>query len=270
MRHKVDDPSGPYYHQARLATIQGTGPAAVGDTLLAEHASVPDGARAADGTIRMLYVSGEDGAVHGGTVQGSSFVDEGFVRVDGIDGPNFLVDPDLTRLRDGRWLLAYFQGSLTPPRPGSGQLHDMCLAVGTSAKKFRSLGLLVQVPDGTDPSLARDGTTWYLAVSAGTRSLVYAAKAGRAFTEVGAVDGGVPELSVPAKGTLRIMVCGGGGPGIRALDSTNGGRTWTDVGTVVDAPPGTIVCDPSVVAGTDVVLYKTAAAMKTAPPPGPG
>ena len=79
---------------------------------------------------------------------------------------------------------------------------------------------------------------------------------GLAFSEITSVAGGVPELAIAPDGAVRLYVCSGP---IVAYRSTDQGRTWTRERTVVTSPFNghNIVCDPSLVAGAGLFVFKT-------------
>ena len=119
----------------------------------------------------------------------------------------------------------------------------------------------ISFPDGTqasDPSSVRlpDGT-WLMAMSLGQQTLMARSTDGLAFTREATLSlGGVPDLALLTDGSLRLYVCA---QGIVSYRSTDGGHGWTRETTVV--PPGfngkPIVCDPSLVAGAGLFVFKT-------------
>ena len=68
--------------------------------------------------------------------------------------------------------------------------------------------------------------------------------------------GGVPELALLDGGAVRLYVCA---QGIESYRSTDAGRTWTREGIVVGTSFNgrKIVCDPSLVAGAGMFVFKT-------------
>ena len=69
--------------------------------------------------------------------------------------------------------------------------------------------------------------------------------------------GGVPEVTTTADGRVRLYVCA---QGIDSYVSSDEGATWSRERTVVSgsATGSRIVCDPSMVAGTNQFVYKVA------------
>ena len=67
----INDTSGPYYHQAVIATT-GDGLTMTGAHQVLDHASVPDGVRRADGFTYVYYVNGVDGAVWVARIEGDT------------------------------------------------------------------------------------------------------------------------------------------------------------------------------------------------------
>jgi len=111
----------------------------------------------------------------------------------------------------------------------------------------------------TDPEIAPlpDGS-WLMALSMGQQTVLARSSDGYAFAVYDTVTvGGVPEVSTLADGRVRLYVCRNG---IESYLSGDRGVTWTRETTVV--PPGTlgkrILCDPSVVQGAGVFVFKTA------------
>lgn len=253
----VTDASGPFFHQVVAARTDD------GVTLrearrVLEHASVPDGVRLADGSIRIYYVNGAENGVFVARMDGDSVSPIGPIWIDGVLRPLGVVDPDAVRLPDGRIRLAYLAGF---GGPGSESPRAICLADSTDGERFTLVGAALTFPPGdptTDPSLVqlRSGA-WLMALSRGQTTVLARSGDGRTFTTGETLGfGGVPELSRLDDGRLRLYVCAAG---IESYVSSDDGSTWTREATVVNPPSGGgVVCDPSRVAGTDVFLYKTA------------
>lgn len=253
----IGDPGGPYYHQVVLGyTRDGLSLDSARQVL--DHASVPDGVRRADGTVLVYYVNGDGGAVWVARIENGRAVVLSPIAINGVSAPAGMVDPDATLLAGGTIRLAYF-GGLGPPNATTPRA--MCIADADDGVHFtvRSAALTYTTPELlTDPSLLQlaDGS-WLMAISAGQRTLITRSSDGLHFTrEATFAFGGVPELARAADGTTRLYVCAGG---IVAYRSTDGGRTWTREATVVG--PGfnghQIVCDPSLVAGAGMFVFKT-------------
>jgi hypothetical protein len=123
----VNDPSGPYYHQ--VAVGRTTDGRSVSDPVtVLDHASVPDGVRLVDGSLRVYYVNGADGGVWVARLDDSRATPLGPISIDGVQAPAGVADPDATALSDGRVRLAYLS-SFGPP--GSTRVRAMCLADST-------------------------------------------------------------------------------------------------------------------------------------------
>lgn len=254
----VLDPNGPYYHQVVLArTVDGV--TLTDARQILEHASVPDGVRLGDGSLRAYYVNGAEGCVWVARVEGETVTPIGPISLDGIVSPQGVVDPDALLLSDGRIRLFYL-GGFGPPN--SSQTRGICIADSSDGQRFSIVGRAIRFQDQelvTDPSVTplRDGS-WFMAVSRGQQTVTARSADGLAFTAESTLSvGGVPEVSALPDGRLRLYVCAGG---IESYASGDSGRTWQREATVVR--PGTggakIVCDPSAVAGSDAFLYKTA------------
>jgi hypothetical protein len=254
----VTDPSGPYYHQAAVAPTDDGVRIGVPRQVL-DHASVPDGVRTVGGDILIYYVNGLDGGVWVARLDGGSATPLGPISLDGVSAPAGIVDPDGTRMPDGRIRLAYLSGF---GAPGTAGARAMCLADSEDGIRFTVVGPAIRLPEGdttTDPSLLRlpDGS-WLMAMSRGQQTVLARSADGLSFTTYNTVSfGGVPELAAAPGGRVRLYVCA---RGIESHVSADGGRTWTREGTVV--PPGTLgrslVCDPSLVEGASLFVFKTA------------
>lgn len=250
---QVTDPNGPYYHSVWVGTL---GAGKVSDAKqIADRASVPDGVALQDDGIAIYYVSGEDGAMHRGTYLNGEFNDEGFVSIDGIEGPLGAVDPDISRDEKGNYRLVYFAGFGTP---NSDKPRAMCLATSTDGVNFTTERKLVEGQNFTDPSLVIREGIWYLSVSEGQNTKVFSSPDGQTFTELATVDGGVGELALDNDGLLALHTCTSNG--ITAYISQDGTNWQTASESVVSSQAGELVCDPSVVAGTNLYLYKVAPA----------
>lgn len=253
----VTDPGGPFFHQV-VAARTSDGVTLRDARQVLDHASVPDGVRMSDGSIRIYYVNGAEGAVWVARMDGDLVTPIAPISLDGVLRPRGVVDPDATRLSDGRIRLAYLSGFAAP---GSATVRAMCLADSTDGERFTVVGAAVTFSAGdttTDPSMVRlRSGNWLMAMSRGQTTVLARSADGAIFTVGETLSfGGVPELATTGDGRVRLYVCANG---IESHVSANDGATWLREATVV-APGGSarIVCDPSMVAETDVFLYKTA------------
>lgn len=254
----VTDPNGPYYHQMAIATTT-DGTTLSNPRVVLDHASVPDGVRRADGTVLAYYVNGAEGAVWVARIEGDSAAPIGRISLNGVPGPAGVVDPDAYLMPDGTIRLAYFSGFAAP---GGTASRAMCIAESSDGVNFtvRATALpFTSTETFTDPSVARlpDGS-WRMAISFGRNTVLSTSADGLTFQRYDTLSfGGVPELALAPDGALRMYVCA---QGIVAYRSADGGRTWLFEATVV--PPGTlgkrILCDPSLVAGANLFVFKTA------------
>lgn len=251
----VTDPQGPYYHQVVVAQTT-DGVTLTGARQVLDHASVPDGVRLPDGSLRIYYVNGADGGIWVAQMEGNTVTPLGPVSIDGVARPAGAVDLDATLMPDGKVRLAYF-GSFGPP--GRSQTFAMCLAESTDGVSFTLVGRAIAFTEmTTDPSLVRlsDGS-WLMAVSQGQKTALARSADGLRFEQYDTVSfGGVPELALTIDGRVRLYVCA---RGIESYVSSDAGRTWQREGTVLTGTPAKkIACDPSLVAGAGVFIYKTA------------
>lgn len=248
----VTDPNGPAFHQIVFARTP-DGLALTDATVVQPSASVPDGVRASDGRVLVYYVNGAQHGIWVGTVSGLSLAPVGPITLDGIRDPGGVVDPDAYRVGD-RIRLAYLSGFT------SGANRAICIAESQDGISFRTLGLAVDLRSSelvTDPSVVQlaDGS-WLMAMSAGQQTILARSIDGIAFTTGERLSyGGVPEVARTADGAIRLYVCGQGIVAYRSLDSV----TWTREQTVITRGPSgsPLVCDPSLVAGTNLFVFKT-------------
>lgn len=253
----IDDMNGPYYHQMAVARTS-DGLTMRDHRRVLEHASVPDGVRLPDGSIRVYYVNGADGSVWVGVLSDSAFSPIGAISINGVSRPQGVVDPDASMV-GGRVRLAYLSG-FGPP--AAGATRAICLADSQDGVNFIVVSRAFYVTTGellTDPSIIqlRSGT-WLMAMSNGNQTVLARSGDGLSFSEYARVSyGGVPEITTLADGRVRLYVCASG---IESYVSSDEGGTWMREGTVMTGEPtGTrLVCDPSVVVGTDRFVYKTA------------
>ena len=253
----VVDPHGPYYHQVVVArTSDGTTLTEAHQVL--DHASVPDGVRRADGSVLIYYVNGAAGSVWVARLEGDSARALGAISINGVEAPAGVVDPDALLLADGTVRLSYLSG-FGPPGPSAERA--ICIADSQDGVTFTARGAALSLTTGemiTDPSIVRlsDGT-WLMAVSLGQQAIIARSSDGLTFSRETTLSfGGVPELSRGEGGGVRLYVCA---QGIVSYHSPDAGRTWSREGVVVG--PGfnghPIVCDPSLVGGAGLFVFKT-------------
>ena len=253
----INDPNGPYGHQTVIAhTTDGLTMTNAHQVL--DHASVPDGVRRADGTVLVYYVNGAAGATHVARIVADSAQPLGPITVDGVVSPAAIVDPDVQSVPGGAVRMFYLNG-FGPPN--SGVPRAMCSADSQDGIHFTTRGAAFEWSGSeqfTDPSVVplADGS-WLMAISLGQQTVIARSSNGLTFAREATLSfGGVPELAIAPDGAVRLYVCQGG---ITAYRSTDGGRAWTRERTVMG--PGfnghPIVCDPSLVAGGGLFVFKT-------------
>lgn len=255
----VTDPNGPYFHQVVMARTSDGVNLRQGRIVL-DHASVPDGVRLRDGSVRIYYVNGADGSVWVARVDGDSVRPVGPITLNGIARPRGTVDPDATLLPDGRVRLVYLNGFGSPT---SSSRRAICVADSLDGENFGVIDAAIEFQAGdtltTDPSIVQLPTGgWLMAMSRGQTTVLARSSNGVAFSAGETLTyGGVPELALTSDGRVRLYVCA---RGIDTYVSSDGGGSWRREGTVGPrlTTTGYMMCDPSLVAGTDVFLYKTA------------
>ncbi|GAB4270408.1 MAG: hypothetical protein Kow0080_14840 [Candidatus Promineifilaceae bacterium] len=261
------DQSPLYEHQVYLAAspdgLQFTGQG----ELIWEHASVPDGVIGPDGKLWVYFINGEPGQ-HG--IFAARQTDSGAwemvdcVKLDGRFEGN-AVDPNVTRLADGRYRLVYYLGSFVGgPPPDPNQPHPIYSAISDDGIHFTVEQQLIAVKGVTDPSLAQlpDGR-WLLAMTRNGETLLAASDDGYNFelTGVTITMPGIPELAVLPDGRIILYLS-------QILLSEDGGQTWTvEEGSFI--PGGG--ADPSLVALPDggyAFFYKGFSGQPDNPPQG--
>lgn len=252
----ITDPNGPYGHQTVIAQTT-DGLTLTNAHQVLDHASVPDGVRRADGSVLVYYVNGAAGATWVARIVGDSAQPIGPITVDGVAAPVGIVDPDVQTVAGGVIRMFYLNGFGAP----AGTPRAMCSADSPDGVRFTTRGPAFVWTTGegfTDPSVVPlpDGT-WLMAISLGQQTVIARSSNGLTFAREATLSiGGVPELAIAPDGAVRLYVCAGS---IVAHRSADGGRAWTRERTVIG--PGfnghPIVCDPSLVAGAGMFVFKT-------------
>lgn len=246
----ITDPQGPYFHRTLIGRTA-DGVTVTDARVVLDHASVPDGVRAPDGRELIYYVNGEDASLWVAEVRGNAASALGPITMDGIRRPSAVVDPDVVVV-NGRIRMVYLSGFGT-----SGAVPAaICLAESSDGVLFTSIGPALTLGSEflTDPSIVRLARgDWLMALSAGQQTVLARSADGQTFTTTDRVTfGGVPELAALADGRVRLYVCA---RGIVSYVSSDEGATWTAEATVVAGP--SLTCDPSLVAGTNLFVYKS-------------
>lgn len=222
--------------------------------LVLEQASVPDGVLTTEGVLRIYFVNGVPGQ-HGVFVMeqqsDGQFAIVDCVKIDGVFEGN-AVDPDVTRLSDGRYRLFYFLGTFVGNgrKLGENDPHPIYSAVSEDGLNFTLEGKVYSTTGITDPSAVQfsDGS-WLLAMARAGQEIVLAtSEDGMTFVDLPAVaDGGIPELTLFEGDTVRLY-------GQHIWESQDKGQTWKQLQNVGNLNP-----DPSLVRRTDggwIAIYK--------------
>ncbi len=259
-----------YGHQIYLTTSP-DGLTFDGDgALILDHASVPDLVLGPDGRLWVYFVNGEPGK-HGIFAarqgEGGDWEVLGCVTLDGQFNGN-AVDPNVTRLPDGRIQLVYFEGSFVGgPKPGPDAPHPIYRAVSEDGLRFTVQERLIAAPGVTDPSVVRlsDGS-WLMALQRQGTTLLARSADGAAYEllETTFQDPGIGDLGVLPDGRVALYLS-------QIHVSADGGQTWE---TVPGRVPGDGM-DASIVAlpeGGYAFAYKRVAdrGAQPGPPPPPG
>lgn len=219
-----------------------------------EQASVPDGVLTDQGVLRIYFVNGVAGQ-HGVFVMeqqaDGSFAILDCIKLDGVFEGN-AVDPDITRMEDGRYRLFYYLGAFVgnARKPGPNDPHPIYSAVSEDGINFELEGEVYATTGITDPTAVQfaDGS-WLLAVARAGQEIVLAYSVdGMTFTDLPPVaDGGIPELALFEGETVRLF-------GQHIWESNDRGQTWEQLQNVGNLNP-----DPSMVRRTDggwIAIYK--------------
>lgn len=222
--------------------------------LALEQASVPDGVLTDEGVLRIYFVNGVPGQ-HGVFMMeqqpDGNFTIVDCVKIDGVFEGN-AVDPDVTRLADGRYRLFYFLGTFVGNgrRLGENDPHPIYSAVSEDGLNFTLEGKVYSTTGITDPSAVQfsDGS-WLLAMARAGQEIVLAtSEDGMTFVDLPSVaDGGIPELTLFEGDTVRLY-------GQHIWESQDKGQTWKQLQNVGNLNP-----DPSLVRRTDggwIAIYK--------------
>lgn len=194
-------------------------------TLVLEHGSVPDVVMGPDGALWVYFVNGQPGQ-HGifaaRQLEGGTWEIVDCVKLDGQFNGN-AVDPNITRLPDGRYRLVYYLGNFV--EGGSlkpGDPHPIYSAISDDGIHFAVEGRLIAVDDVTDPSLLQlpDGN-WLLAMTRPDETLLAFSRDGLKFELTGVVveERGIPELGLLPDGRIALYIG-------RMYISSDGGQTW--------------------------------------------
>jgi hypothetical protein len=254
----VTDPNGPFFHQVVIGAST-NGRAVTGAAQVLDHASVPDGVVTAGGSIAIYYVNGQDGAIWVGRYDGFSLIPVSPIYLNGIRAPEGAADPDVQLLPSGDIRMVYLGGS---GEPSDANPYGICIADSDDGTHFTVRSVAMMAPGAatqlTDPSMVRlaDGR-WLMALSEGNRTAIARSADGYTFArDTSFAIGGVPELAIVSETGLRVYTCGNG---IVSFQSSNNGRTWQNEGSVVQSPFNSkpLVCDPSLVPGADLFVFKT-------------
>jgi len=244
----IEDPNGPYFHNAVLAMISdGTDISEVEN--LYDHASVPDGALV-NGEARVYFVNGADASLWTTPLEDTGSAEP--ITLNALSYPMGLADPDAVPIEGGVRLFFLERTQSTA---------SICVAQSVDGVNFTMVGRALSLPEAsnlTDPSVVPLGDgSWLMALSHGSQTRLARSSDGWSFTlDEGELNvGGVPELSV-ADGQLRLYTCQAGN--IVSLTSSDA-EDFVSEGTVVNAGDvgSPSVCDPSRIEGTDRFVFKT-------------
>jgi len=249
-----------YDHRVQRATSSDGVKFVDDETILLEHASVPDAVVRPNGETWVYFVNGEAGQ-HGVFIAKQD--EDGLlhtfdcVRIDDKFNGN-AVDPDVVLLDDGRYRLFYYEGWFVgqKPPPGSEPAHPIFQAISNDGVHFTVESKILEVEDGgTDPTCVElDDGSWLLALAHKSKTLLATSEDGQTYTLSNTeLPHGIPELHHFDDGSVRLYLAGK--DGMKIWLSTDNGDTWTDEGNA-----SLNGADPSLVKqadGTYVMYRKT-------------
>jgi hypothetical protein len=218
------------------------------DTVILDHASVPEAILRPDGEVWVYFISGQPGQhalfIAKQKADGSL---ETFdcVRIDGVINGN-AVDPDIVQMDDGRYRIFFFQGWFVGGRKEN--VHSFYSASSEDGIHFTLEGKVLEIDGGgTDPTVARfpDGT-WLMALAYTDGVLLATSDNGETFTLTGQLlPKGIPELAMFDDGQVRLYIASR--EGLLIHSSNDQGATWTEEKVVPlgGADPSLIRLGPS-------------------------
>lgn len=259
--------NGIYAHQVYSAVSRDTLAWQKEDALVFDHASVPEAAIDAAGTIYLYFMDASEKPDKMSVAisrDGGKTWEKKNVEIAGRQTEGQAVDPNVMILPDGTFKMFYL-GTFGPPDPAKVQESRICSAISKDGVRFTEeegfrfsgSGML------TDPDVVKTPEGWRMFVSKGQMNLSTVSSDGRVFLERGppaATDGSVSK-TIPVEGGFRMFRCSRGGI---VSQFTSDFISWKNEGTRLPSEPGKITCDPSVIKlpdGTYKMFYKTAPAM---------
>jgi len=199
------------------------------DTILLDHASVPEGVIRPNGDVWVYFVSGQPGQhalfiakqLANGTLETFDCV-----RIDGAINGN-AVDPDVVLLDDGRTRMFFFEGWFVGGKKEDS--HPFYSAISEDGIHFTLEHKVLEVDGGgTDPTVARlDGESWLMAIAFVDSVLLAKSEDGKTFTLTGqSLPKGIPELARFDDGLLRLYIASR--EGLLIHRSEDLGQSWTE------------------------------------------
>ncbi|CAM2011624.1 hypothetical protein [Acanthopleuribacter pedis] len=228
----------------RLHSIYRASSADAGETFLPENAllldaaSVPDAIFGPDNALWVYYVSGTQNyhSIWVARLNEQDVLEP--YRCVTLDGDLVFgaVDPDIIRLRDGRYRLFYYS-NFGPPLPG-GNPHFIETAVSNDGIHFTREGIILETDGGTDPSaLQHSSGTNILAVPVNDLKMQIAINTGEDDTWVETLQldtSGIPELVERENGDVLLIIGQpNGNDTFKRYLSSNQGQSWTQLADVV-------------------------------------
>lgn len=210
------------------------------NSLLLEAASVPDAILGPDGATWVYYVSGtlNQHAIWVARLGQDMLLTP--IRCITLDDELLFsaVDPDIIRLRDGRFRL-FFYANFGPPSPGQSDPHFIETAVSDDGIHFTREGVILETDGGTDPSaLQHSSGTYVLAVPVNDLKMQIAtASSDNVWTPTLQLDtSGIPELVERENGDVLLLIGQpGGNSDLKRYLSTDNGASWSQLSNVTPA-----------------------------------
>lgn len=237
--------NGVYDHYIRMATSEDGLGFVTNEAVIIEHASVPDGVLAPDGSsYYVYYVNGEYGrhGIYRSTVDPTGNVTAtDCVRIEG-EFSQAGVDPDVHIDSSGKYKLCYYGNFDESTNPDIK--HKFYCATSEDGIYFTNEIAAIENDNGTDPTVTQAGDgTWYMAYACNNGNVCIAKSSDgdsyRDDQELESVNG-IPELHTFSEGYMRLYA------GNKIYKSEDNGATWT-----LEQEGGSNFMDPSLVENSD-------------------
>lgn len=265
--------SGPYVHQLFSASSQDGLSWTIDETMVVDHASVPDIFMRTDGKLGLVYVDAlmrwSDGAEGIGCAISADDGETWSVEVCQITGWENLraADPSMVVLPDGRYRLYSYISEPDENINSTGD-HVIRSAISVDGLNFTDEGVVLTYAGLVDPDVFWNGSEWVMfvtSISDENKLIVATSDDGLSFEYKS--DSPLDSLYIPAQpfllsdGQLRVFAFESIGSQNFLSFTSQDGFTWTkEDGVRLTAPSGKRITDPQVVQLSDgswKMVFKT-------------